>query len=159
MPSLVETGPVLLEKTIFEVRQCIFDIFLLSPLGKGRGPSFEQIWIPITQGCFVPSFIEIGPVVLKKKIFKVRQSILSISLLPPLGIRHGPSFEQTWIPITQGCLVPSLVEIRPVVLEKKMKMWKFTDRRTDNGQQVIRKAHLSFQLGELKNIYSLVFYM
>ena len=25
-----------------------------------------------------------------------------------------------------------------------------TDRRTDDGQQVIRKAHLSFQLGELK---------
>ena len=39
-----------------------------------------------------------------------------------------------------------MVEIAPVVLEKKMKIWKVY-RRTDNdGQQVIRKAHLSFQL-------------
>ena len=73
----------------------------------------------------------------------------------------GPSFEETWIPLTQGCFVPSLVEIGPVVLEKKMKMWKVyrrmdgrtnrrtdrrTDRQTDDGWQVIRKAHLSFQL-------------
>ena len=29
-----------------------------------------------------------------------------------------------WIPFTQGCFVPSLVEIGPVVLEKKMKMRK-----------------------------------
>ena len=31
---------------------------------------------------------------------------------------RGPSFEQTWIPITQGCIVPSLFEIGPVVQEK-----------------------------------------
>ena len=32
---------------------------------------FEQIWIPFTQGCFVPSLIEIAPVVLERKIFKI----------------------------------------------------------------------------------------
>ena len=32
--------------------------------------------------------------------------------------RVGPTFEQTWIPFTQGCFVPSLVEIDSVVLEK-----------------------------------------
>ena len=30
---------------------------------------FEQNWIPFTQGCYVPSFVEIGPVILEKKIF------------------------------------------------------------------------------------------
>ena len=43
----------------------------------------------------------------------------------------------------------SLVEIGPVVLEKKMKMLKVyrqTDTQTDDGRQVIIKAHLSFQL-------------
>ena len=30
----------------------------------------------------------------------------------------GSSFKQTWIPFTQGCFVPRLVEIGPVVLEK-----------------------------------------
>ena len=33
---------------------------------------------------------------------------------------RGPSFEHTWIPYNQGCFVPSLEEIGPVVLEKKI---------------------------------------
>ena len=37
VPSLVEFGSVVLEKKMFECCQCI-----LSPLGKGQGPSFEQ---------------------------------------------------------------------------------------------------------------------
>ena len=43
MPSLVEIGSVVLKKKNFKVRQCIFAISLLSPLGKERGHSFEQI--------------------------------------------------------------------------------------------------------------------
>ena len=34
------------------------------------GSSFEQTWIPFTQGCFVPKLVEIGPVVLEKNILK-----------------------------------------------------------------------------------------
>ena len=48
--------------------------------------------------------------------------------------RAGPFIWTNLIPFTQECFVPSLVEIGPVVLEKKMKMWKVyrqTDRRTD----------------------------
>lgn len=37
---------------------------------------------------------------------------------------RGLSFEQTQIPFTQSCFLPSLVKIGPVVLEKKTKMWK-----------------------------------
>ena len=44
-------------------------------------------------------------------------------IISSLG-RACPSFEQTWIPFTQGYFLPSLVAICPVVLEKKMKMWK-----------------------------------
>ena len=137
--------------------QSIFAISQLSPLGKGRGPSFEQTWIPFTQGCFVPSLVEISLVVLEKKlkmwkvyrrmvklvqvlqkkIFNCCQYILLFhSYLPMKG--HCPSFEQTWIPSIQGCFVPSLDEIGLVVLEKKSKMWKVyrrmhgqTNRRTD----------------------------
>ena len=61
----VEIGPVVLEK-IFKFLQCIFAILYWSPLGKRWNPSFEQIWIPFTRECFVPSWIEIGPVVLEK---------------------------------------------------------------------------------------------
>ena len=42
----------------------------------------------------------------------------------PLRKGHGPSFEQTWIPVIQGCFVPSL--------EKKMKMRKVYDNNDDN---------------------------
>ena len=33
---------------------------------------------------------------------------------------NGSSFDQTWIPYTQRCFVPNLVEIGPAVLEKKI---------------------------------------
>ena len=57
---------------------------------------------------------------------------------------RGPSFAQTWIPFTQGCFAPSLVETGSVVLEKKMKMWKvYNDDNDSDGQILIRKAHLS----------------
>ena len=36
------------------------------PLENGRGPSFKETCIFITQECFVPNSIEIGPVVPEK---------------------------------------------------------------------------------------------
>ena len=45
------------------------------------------------------------------------------------------------ISFTQGCFAPNLVQIGPVVLEKKMKMWKVyendddSDNNDDNGQR------------------------
>ena len=82
-------------------RWCIFAILLLSPLGKGQSPSFEQTWIYSTKRYFVPSLVEIGPVVLKK-ILKFRQYIFTLLLLSPLEKGCGPSLEQTWISFTQG---------------------------------------------------------
>ena len=49
--------------------------------------------------------------------------------------RAGLSFEETWVPFTQGCFEPKLVEIDPVILEKKMKMGKIyndIDANDDN---------------------------
>ena len=43
----------------------------------------------------VQNLVEIGPVVIKKKILKVGQCIFAILLLSPLAKGHGPSFEQT----------------------------------------------------------------
>ena len=68
---------MVLEKKIFRLRQCIFAISLLFPFRKGQGPSIKQT----TKGCFVPSLVEIGPVVLEKNIFTFRQCIFAISLL------------------------------------------------------------------------------
>ena len=60
--SLVEIGPVVLEKKIYQFRQFIFPLLSLSLFEEGRGPSFEKILIPFTQGCFVLSLVEICPV-------------------------------------------------------------------------------------------------
>jgi len=67
-------------------------IFLILPLigpQKGPAPLFEQIWIPIHQGCFLPSLVEIGLAVIEKKSFKrkswqrtLRHGISSHSLRP-----------------------------------------------------------------------------
>ena len=87
---------------------------------------------PRHQECFVPNVVEIGQMVLEKKILKFLQCIFGISWLSPLGIGCGPSFEQTWIPFTQEFFVPTLFEIGPVVLEKMIKIRKVytqTDRR------------------------------
>ena len=77
-----------------------------------------------------------------------------ISLLSPLGKEQGPSFEQTSIPFTQGCFVPSLIEIGPVVFEKKVeigKVYRWTDRRTDRRRNRRSEKHmLAFSSGELK---------
>jgi hypothetical protein len=43
---LIEIGLLVLEKKIFKNFQCIFTLLLLSPLGDGQPPSFEQFRIP-----------------------------------------------------------------------------------------------------------------
>ena len=48
--------------------------------------------------------------------------------------RAGPFIWTNFNPLTQGLFVPCLVEIGPVVLEKKMKMWKVYDN--DDGQGI-----------------------
>ena len=67
VPSLVDIGPVVLEK-ILKSCQFIFIISQLSTLWEGRGPSIEQTWIPFTQVYFVLSLVEIGLMVLEKKM-------------------------------------------------------------------------------------------
>ena len=40
-----------------------------------NGSSFEQAWIPFTQECCVAGLVEIGPMVLEQKIFKISSSM------------------------------------------------------------------------------------
>ena len=106
-------------------------------------------------GGFVPSLVEIGPVVLEKKIFKIPLLYFHyfVNISP---WKRGWSFIWTnWTPFTQECFVPILVEIGPVVLEKKMEMWnvyRWTDRGTNDGLWAIREFYLSFSSGDLNTI-------
>ena len=67
--NVSSSGSVVLEKKIFKWPHPIFAFLWLSPLWRGPGPLFEQFIISFTQGWFMPSLIEIGQLVLKKKIF------------------------------------------------------------------------------------------
>ena len=115
--SLVEIGPVVFEK-IIKFYQCIFNISLLYPLGKGS-VTLEQTWNPLTPECFMTSLFEIGQVVLEEEIFKC-QCIFAFSLSSPLVKWCGSLFEETWIPLTKECFMPSLVESAWWDLEKKI---------------------------------------
>ena len=86
---------------------------MLPPHEKGHGPLFKHTWIPFTQGFFVPSLVEIGPVV---KISKFRRCIFAI-MLSLIGKRAAL---QNWIPFTQGYFAQHLVKNGQVVLEKKI---------------------------------------
>ena len=71
----------------------------------------------------------------RRRFLKICQCIFGLLYLSPLGKVWDPSFEKTWIPFAQGCFVPSLFEIGPVVLEK-MKMWKdYYNKDNDDGQR------------------------
>ena len=49
----------------------------------------KKNWIPLTQGCFESSLVEIGLVVLEKKIFFISSMYFDISLLSPFWKRAG----------------------------------------------------------------------
>ena len=65
----------------FNISSMCFCYFVIISPWKIGCPSFGQTWIPFNQGCIVPSLVEIGTLVLEKKIFKFRQYIFAISQL------------------------------------------------------------------------------
>ena len=108
-----------------------------------------------TQGCFVPSLVEICSVVLEKKIFKFRQGIFTLF--------------RNYLPLAKGGALhlsklefPSLIDVLCQVLlilaqwlwRRKWKCEKFTimtttttkTTTTDNWQILIRKTNLSLSL-------------
>ena len=76
----------------------IFPCLLFTSLGKWRGLSFRQNWIPFMQGCFRPSLAEIGKVVLEENIFRFPQGIFAIPLLSSLGKGREPSLNKIEFP-------------------------------------------------------------
>ena len=61
----------------------LFRYFL--PLEKGVVLHLNKLEFPSPKDVFVPSLVEIGLVVLKKKTYRVRQCIFAILFLSPLG--------------------------------------------------------------------------
>ena len=67
VPSLVENGHVVLEN-IFKISLKYFRNFVIISSLKSSLLLFQQIWIPLSQECFVLCLVEIGPFVLEKKM-------------------------------------------------------------------------------------------
>ena len=75
-------------------------------------------------------------------MIKTRKNLLPVSTFWEL---NGSSFEQTWISFTQRCFVPIWLKLVRWFSRKRWKCEKFittTTTTTDNGQILIRKAHL-----------------
>ena len=79
-----------------------------------------QVWLKLAQWFWRRRFLNI-----------VNEFSLFRNYLP-LEKGMALHLNKTWIPFTQGYFVQSLVEIGPVVLEKKMKMLKVYDNANDD---------------------------
>ena len=118
------------------------------------GSSFEETWIPIIHGCLCQVWLKLAQWFWRRGFFNFVNVFSLFRNYLPLekgGVLHLNKLEspspkdalgQVWLKFAQ----------------KKMKMWKVyrrtdrkTDRQTDDGRQLIRKAHLSFQLRWAKN--------
>ena len=133
-----------------------FIISQLSSLWVEGGSSFEQIWIPFTRGYFVPSLVEIRPVVLEMKIVRSCQFIFIISQLSPLWKKRGPLFVKNFDSLFPEILCAMFGWNWPSGTgeeDEKWKVYRQTDGQIDHGLQVIRKAHLSFQLRWASNTF------
>ena len=91
MQSLDEISVVVLKKMIFQYFQNNFTFSLLSPLEKGVALHLNKLESPSPKEALCKNLVEIGPVVLEKKIFKFHQCIFYF----PLGKGQSPSFQQT----------------------------------------------------------------
>ena len=156
MLSLIEKASYTLEDFL-KFPQCIFAILKLSPLEKRV--SLLKIKLNTHHlRVYCAKFSKNSPSGYgEEDFFNIVNVFLLFRNYVLLVNGRDQSFEQTLIPFTQRCSVPSIVEICPVVLEKKMKMEKFTTPTTtttsttaDNGQIMIKKLTLAFSSGELK---------
>ena len=98
-----------------------FSLFLkYLPLEKVWVPSCEQIRIPSPKDVLCQFWLTLTQW-FWRRFLKFRQNIFAISQFPPLEKGGGLHLKKkTWIPFTQGLSLPSLFEIGPLALEKKI---------------------------------------
>ena len=87
----------------------VFSIFILVFVWK--------ISIPFTHGCIMAYiWLKLAHWFWRRNFLNFADVFSLFLNFIPLELGQCPSFEQTWIPITLGCMVPILVEIGPVTL-------------------------------------------
>ena len=117
------------------------------------GSSFEETWIPFTQGCLVPNLVEIGPVVWRRRFFNfVNVFSLFRNYLPfeKGGALHLIKIES---PSPKDALCQVWLKLAHWFWRRRWKCEKFTDRQTDRQTTDDRwseKLTWAFSSGELK---------
>ena len=128
------------------------------PLEKDGALNLKKTWIPFTQECFVPSLVEIGPVVLEKKIFKFRQCIFAICVIISPWKRAGAlHLNKLESPSPKDALCQVWLKLAQWFRTRRWKSKRFTDRRTDGrtdsqttDNRWSEKLTWAFSSGELK---------
>ena len=112
----------------FFISSMYFCYFIIISPGKGEGPSFEQTWIPFTQGCFVWNWPSSG-----EEDFLISSMYLYYPFPNYLPLKKGgalhfnklesrspkDAFWQVWLKLAQW------------FWRRRWKCKKFTDRQTE----------------------------
>ena len=128
----------------------IFSLFCYYlPLENGMALRLNSLDFPSPKDDLALCLVEIGPLGLKKKIIKDCQCIFAISSLSPLEKCMTLHLNRLESPSPKDTLCQIWLKLALWFL-RRWNYEKFTDRRRDDGQQLIRKAHLSLQLRRAK---------
>ena len=149
---------MILEKKISWFQQCIFCYFVIISPWKRALPfiwtylnphhpireAVFQVWLKMTQWFwrrFKTKFVNLFSL-FRNYLPLEMGMVLHMKNCSPL-INYLPLEKDValWIPFTKGCFVPSFVGSWEDENVKSLR----TDGRTDDEQQAIRKAHMSFQ--------------
>ena len=117
--DLIEIGLVVLEKNILRFHQWFFTISKLSPLRKRWALHLNYFKSPSPKDALCQVWLKLVKWFLRRRFSYIVNVFSLFRNYLPLE-KDGPFFKHTWIPFTQGCNVPSLIEIIPVVLGKKI---------------------------------------
>ena len=161
-----------------------FAISLLFSIEKQCGPKFQQIWFLTTQGCFLPSLVEIGPVVLEKfiNVFSLFHYYLPSEKGVVPYLNKSESFINEfllfhfYLPLEKGVVpylnkfessppkdalcIAVLLILAQLFLRRRWKCEKFIDRHTDGRTTVNRRSEKltwAFRPGELKTVLLLLY--
>jgi hypothetical protein len=141
------SGSVARDKNIFKWPH---PVLWLSPLWRGPGPLFEQTWIPFPNDNLYQVWLNLARWLWRRFFCCCNfQCMFTLLLLSPLGKRHSLSLEQTWIPFPKRMICAKSGKNWPGGSGEEVENVKLY-RRTDDWQQAIRKAQLSFQLKWVK---------
>ena len=150
-PKLVEIGSVVLEKRFFLISSMYFRFFCnYLPLEMGWVLYLNILEFPSPYDALWQVWLKLAQWFCRRRFLKVVNLFLFIPNYLPFGKGVALHLNKLESLSTKDTLCPVWLKLAQWFWRRRWKCEKFTDRqmdgRTDDGRQVIRKAHLSFQL-------------